>query len=936
MKKFLRFFITKPVAVCLAALLIVCAGLYGIFACRTVLLPDNGICELAVTITMEGADAQTVKENVSDKVQQSLYSLEKAESVTAISFDGRSEVKIRFYGRDYDSCVAAVTSRLSALSLPAGASLPAVSSTDSAVAEIAVTRADGDFALLSRISAQFCDALYNITGVTKGELAGSGEQLCYYNGSRALIVRVYADRGADKTAVSKNVTALAEKFEAKGLQFFAVYDYTAAVRASALSRGLCLFFGVLLCLGALLLCLKDARAVFAAACCMAVSVTASIALLCLFNQSISALTVAGLAAGCIFAAMSGAISAGAISARSRLGENPFAASVKGTPVGSVLSGCAMLVCALLPLLASGAISAAFALSALLCSVISAIASLTLTPCVYCLLCGGTKYFLKGDPLKKEVATVPPPPDVKNVTAQPLKIQQQRETKLKEELRDERSLDDYIIPSLSDISKLNKKARRALKVKRFAADKPLETLRKGYVFLLNGALKRKFAAAAVAVCLFLASAATLFCTGVEALPAVECSLLSIDLTPPSSQLSRQQTSQYAIRAAKTLSESMTGVKGVTLEIRDGQDGSLVSAHISVTLEHKTRTEQSAEQARGLLFNDSGWQVAVSVKNAAAFPDSGLDGISVSVYGESMGQLKEIYAEIESSLLRLSGFRSVKNDFNGSGIPFSEGKYVMKIIAQTHGLDAGAAVDKLQSVTANVLAGYDSCYYRTGNVQRAVSDVYGNLFTALAVAVVLLYIVAAAKTGSLLKGLAVAAAIPFAATGCLIAIAVCSLPLSAPVVLGIIFSCAFAAQFGLSIVTKTEKHVCDGMPCGNAAVAGSAAALKGVLCGILVAVGMMLPFALGAGSGGKLLMPLGAALLGGVVLGGAALLFTVPIVYCLIKKASPAAAVDEAPVYDLEDTDIEIEIEPADKTTPGSETQPSDDSPSLPPPPDKIFL
>ena len=51
--------------------------------------------------------------------------------------------------------------------------------------------------------------------------------------------------------------------------------------------------------------------------------------------------------------------------------------------------------------------------------------------------------------------------------------------------------------------------------------------------------------------------------------------------------------------------------------------------------------------------------------------------------------------------------------------------------------------------------------------------------------------------------------------------------------------------------------------------------------------MIPMALGTGSGGEQNAPLGRAVIGGLLLATVVTLFIVPVVYAVLRKATPAA-------------------------------------------------
>lgn len=954
MKKFLQFFITKPVAVCLAALFLAAFGLYGALSSPFALSAHARNVELVVCISLPEADAQTVKRQVSDAAESALTSLRGVESVFTQSQNGLSSVTVRFAaGADADESVQAVLVRLAAVPLPAAASRPTVRQSAATAAEIVLMREDGDLTRMFSQASALGDSLCALKGALAVVVQGAREDdECYFNNARAVRLQVQAQDNASLKSLIKGVRGKIDALSKDGLSAVLLYEAASAVQRASVIAALCLIAAFVLAFGVLLLLFKDAKSAAAAIAVNLVALLASLALLKLFALPLGFLTVAGLAAGSIGATAFAALCAGSMRVRLQAGENGFAASRNGAAkaVPSLL-GCLLCFAAVLvPVACIGkTVFAVFAVAALLTLAAAFIAALLLLPCLFCLLHGGAKYYRVGNPLKKDLEPSQTSP-VRDVTAQPLQTDEKVREALGGEYKDERVIDDYIIPSLGDIMKLNKKARRAVRKHRLLADKPFETVKKGYAKSLSAVLKRKTVVIAAALALLFASLLPVFSAGVETLPTVNGAALTVQLTPQAGT-SSAIVRQFAFGAAQTLTENLTDAQDVTLYVRrTGEE--TITAEIIVTFDKRSAAKKRADEARALLNNNDGVKVAVEV--AKEVVDSHDNGASVQIYGDDINALKEIAREIEKKLLRNDGFRSVTDNLSENGIISSEGRYLLSLRAQTSGLSVGAASNTLQSVTAQTLKDYPDFYYRASGVQPEMSKQFNALFLAAALSVVLLYALFSMRLGNFVKPLAVLPALPFALGGAFCALAIVRTPLSCAAFLGILLAFAVCAHSAGALLCRIENAVREGSDVFTAAVTGAAARLKYTLFAALGTFAASLPLCFATGSA-AVLRPLGIALTGGTLLGGIALLLLTPLVYCLAKRSEAIAETDDTPVYDLDESDVEIEVTPPPSETQREQNdsdetnhereQSSDEGirsaavappTDLPPPPDKIFL
>ena len=220
--------------------------------------------------------------------------------------------------------------------------------------------------------------------------------------------------------------------------------------------------------------------------------------------------------------------------------------------------------------------------------------------------------------------------------------------------------------------------------------------------------------------------------------------------------------------------------------------------------------------------------------------------------------------------------------------------MTVSAETYELDSGTAGELMAEAAETALAktdpdtgesyaagGYD---YATGGVSDFLNDAFDGLYVALIVSVFLLYAVMAAQFRSGIKPLIIMCSIPFSATGAFIAMAMTNMTLSVVSFVGIIMLMGVIVNNAIVLLERIRQLRDDGLTHYDAVLEGCKARLRPILMTTLTTVLALIPLALGLGSGGELMQPLGIVVMGGLILGTLVTLLLIPAVYCLVNGIS----------------------------------------------------
>jgi multidrug efflux pump subunit AcrB len=173
--------------------------------------------------------------------------------------------------------------------------------------------------------------------------------------------------------------------------------------------------------------------------------------------------------------------------------------------------------------------------------------------------------------------------------------------------------------------------------------------------------------------------------------------------------------------------------------------------------------------------------------------------------------------------------------------------------------------------------DGYTVRFGGQQEAIDANRRVLVTVVLLAVFLVFAVMAVQYESLVNPLVIMAAIPLALVGVVLALTLAGLPMSAPVMLGVILLAGIVVNNGILLVEYFEIRRAGGTPRLEAVLAAAPLRVRPIVMTVLTTTVGMLPLALNAAEGGELMNPMAVAVIGGLTLSTLLTLFVVPCLY-----------------------------------------------------------
>ena len=247
--------------------------------------------------------------------------------------------------------------------------------------------------------------------------------------------------------------------------------------------------------------------------------------------------------------------------------------------------------------------------------------------------------------------------------------------------------------------------------------------------------------------------------------------------------------------------------------------------------------------------------------------------------------------DGEAVRLRDVATITRTEADSVIKKEDGAYSITITAEVYDLDSGTAVELMREAAESVLAREceDGVTYAdkgyvcvSSGVATYLDDAFSGLYVALVVSLLLLFGVMAAQFGSAIKPLIIMCAIPFSFTGGFLALAITGSTLNVVSLVGLIMLMGVIVNNAIVMLEKIKQLQEEGYSHYEAVVKGCSSRLRPILMTTLTTVLALIPLALGLGSGGELMQPLGIVVMGGLLVGTLVTLVLIPCIYCGINR------------------------------------------------------
>jgi HAE1 family hydrophobic/amphiphilic exporter-1 len=204
-------------------------------------------------------------------------------------------------------------------------------------------------------------------------------------------------------------------------------------------------------------------------------------------------------------------------------------------------------------------------------------------------------------------------------------------------------------------------------------------------------------------------------------------------------------------------------------------------------------------------------------------------------------------------------------------------VITIEANTEGRPLSDVVNEIMA-RVNTSVPLPPGYVLTqGGDTRDQQEIFGQLFLALAVAVMLMYFVLVLQFGSFLEPLSILLSLPLSLIGVMLALLITGETLNIMSLIGVILLMGIVAKNAILLIDFAKWSEEAGVSRREALIQAGRVRLRPILMTTFALIAGMVPVARGGGEGGDFRSPLGIAVIGGVLTSTLLTLLVIPTVY-----------------------------------------------------------
>jgi HAE1 family hydrophobic/amphiphilic exporter-1 len=170
------------------------------------------------------------------------------------------------------------------------------------------------------------------------------------------------------------------------------------------------------------------------------------------------------------------------------------------------------------------------------------------------------------------------------------------------------------------------------------------------------------------------------------------------------------------------------------------------------------------------------------------------------------------------------------------------------------------------------------YRFGGSTKNMAESFGYAVSALAMAVIFIYMILASQFKSFLQPLALMSSLPLTLIGVVLALLAFRSTLNLFSIIGIVMLMGLVTKNAILLVDFAIRAREDGMERAEALLLAARVRLRPILMTTLAMVFGMVPLAFALTEGSEQRAPMGQAVIGGVITSSLLTLVVVPVVYC----------------------------------------------------------
>ncbi len=265
-----------------------------------------------------------------------------------------------------------------------------------------------------------------------------------------------------------------------------------------------------------------------------------------------------------------------------------------------------------------------------------------------------------------------------------------------------------------------------------------------------------------------------------------------------------------------------------------------------------------------FREDGEEYDIVVKNDAKFRTT-IDDINNILLYNSQGKA-----------VRLSEVGTVIESFAPPSIEQLDRERVIKVTGTIFKRSLGDVAEDVNKEVAKIKMPQGIAVELAGSIEEQ-QESFGDMFTLLALVVLLTYIVMAAQFESFRDPFIIMFSLPFAFSGVFVALWLTGTTLSLIALIGAVMLVGIVVKNGIVLIDYINLNKERGASVKRAVISGGKSRLRPVLMTTLTTILGMFPMAMGIGEGSEIWQPMGIAIIGGLTLSTILTLIVIPSIY-----------------------------------------------------------
>jgi HAE1 family hydrophobic/amphiphilic exporter-1 len=274
------------------------------------------------------------------------------------------------------------------------------------------------------------------------------------------------------------------------------------------------------------------------------------------------------------------------------------------------------------------------------------------------------------------------------------------------------------------------------------------------------------------------------------------------------------------------------------------------------------------------DDQNYDVKVRLSPASRIAAADIERLGLTVGSSPDGTAR---------IVRLSQVAEVRESSGANQINRRDMNREVEITANVAGRAAGQVAADIRAVLDDTEfpPGYS---YRFGGSTKDMQESFAYAVSALALAVVFIYMILGSQFRSFLQPLALMSSLPLTLIGVVLALLLFRSTLNIFSIIGVVMLMGLVTKNAILLIDFAIRSRAQGMARTEALLHAAHVRLRPILMTTLAMIFGMLPLALALTEGSEQRAPMGQAVIGGVITSSLLTLVVVPVVYCYLDDLS----------------------------------------------------